>query len=345
MDSKLKNMNKILKILFVLLSITTTWAQERPHQERILARAGNEAFIDSNFVEAELKFRQSIALLDFDTNRYNMALSLLLQEKTKEAKKEFQVIAKKSENKALKSLCELNSGICVVKEDQKQALEHFKQALRHHPKNELARHNYWFLKMMMKNQPPQQDQDNQDQNNKDQNKNQENKEDQGDGNNKDQQNKDGKQEGDNKNKDEKKDQEGNSDQNKDDKDQSEDQKGDSEKEDDQKSDEQEKPSEKEEKPEQGEDSDEKNKDSEKGNDEGDEEKEKPENEGDNDADAPEENQEGAQDAGDPQEMEEGMSENTALRLLESIDREEEKTQKKIKAKLLKGKKKQTEKDW
>ncbi|MGB1296216.1 MAG: hypothetical protein ACPG6V_12125, partial [Flavobacteriales bacterium] len=174
-----KNIIYFITFLSICMSFNV-WAQM---EERGLTRTGNELVNDSLFVQAEAEYLKSIDALDFDTNRFNMAFAMMGQEKFDEAIDEWKAVAKSSENKTLQSLCHYNiGGIQVMKKENDKAIESYKQALRFQPKNELARHNYWFLKMV-KDQNPQQDQ-NQDQNsddsqdgeNSDDSKDQQNKE-------------------------------------------------------------------------------------------------------------------------------------------------------------------------
>jgi len=285
------------------------WAQM---EERGLTRTGNELVNDSLFVQAEAEYLKSIDVLDFDTNRFNMAFAMMGQEKFDEAIDEWKAVAKSSENKTLQSLCHYNiGGIQVMKKENDKAIESYKQALRFQPKNELARHNYWFLKMV-KDQNPQQDQ------NKDQNS-----DDSQDGENSD-----------------------------DSKDQQNKEKSDKEKSDKEKSDEQD--SEKDDdadKSNEDDDADKSNEedDADKSNEDEDAEKSNEDEESkDNqngESDDESNGEEGDESAGE-QPVEGELSKGDAIRLLESLDKEEDKTQKKIKLKLLKGKNNKTnEKDW
>ena len=335
------------------------WAQM---EERGLTRTGNELVNDSLFVQAEAEYLKSIDALDFDTNRFNMAFAMMGQEKFDEAIDEWKAVAKSSENKTLQSLCHYNiGGIQVMKKENDKAIESYKQALRFQPKNELARHNYWFLKMV-KDQNPQQDQ-NQDQNSDD-SQDGENSDD-----SKDQQNKE------------------NSDKEKSDKEKSDKEKSDDE--DSEKDDDADKSNEDEDadKSNEDEDADKSNEeddanksneeddanksnedeDAEKSNEDEDAEKSNEDEDADKsneDEDAEKSNEdeeskdnqngesddesngeEGEESAGE-QPVEGELSKGDAIRLLESLDKEEDKTQKKIKLKLLKGKNNKTnEKDW
>ncbi|MGB0868265.1 MAG: hypothetical protein ACPGSD_01595 [Flavobacteriales bacterium] len=372
-----KNIIYFITFLSICMSFNV-WAQM---EERGLTRTGNELVNDSLFVQAEAEYLKSIDALDFDTNRFNMAFAMMGQEKFDEAIDEWKAVAKSSENKTLQSLCHYNiGGIQVMKKENDKAIESYKQALRFQPKNELARHNYWFLKMV-KDQNPQQDQ-NQDQNSDD-SQDGENSDD-----SKDQQNKEN---SDKENSDKEKSDKEKSDKEKSDKEKSDEQ--DSEKDDDaDKSNEDEdadKSNEEDDadKSNEDEDADKSNEeddadksnedeDADKSNEEDDADKSNEDEDADksnedddadksnedDDADKSNEDEEakdnqngesddesngeeGEESAGE-QPVEGELSKGDAIRLLESLDKEEDKTQKKIKLKLLKGKNNKTnEKDW
>lgn len=316
----------------VLLTSIFAFGVQAQMKERGLTRKGNEFVKDSLFVMAEAEYLKSLDIHDFDTNRFNLAFAMLGQEKFDEAIEEWKSVESTSEDKVLKSYCMYNiGGALVMQKKNDEAIEKYKQALRYFPKNDVARHNYWLLKLM-KDQNPQQDQDQQ---NQDQNQDQQNKDqnqDQNGGQNQDQQNKD------QQNQDQKdKDQQDQQDQNQNDQGEGEGDKGQ------ENQDEQDKKSEDSE----GDESDDKS----------DEGKDENQNESGDKSDEEKSEEEKDGSGGDEEKQDEGQQPNEelkagelstgdALRLLESLDKEEDKTQEKVKAKLLKGKKrKKHDKDW
>jgi hypothetical protein len=361
-----------LQRLIFFLSIIPFWLFAQPKQELKLARQGNKALIDSNFVEAELLYRQSLDILDFDTNRYNLALALAHQKKYDKAIIEWEAVKKTSNNVVLQSFCDFNIGnsYFLMENEHKKALEAYKDALRSFPKNDMARHNYWLLKMMMdQNPPPQQDQNqNQDQNQDNQDNNQ-NKDDQKD-QNKGDQNDQGKDQKDRENsKDQGKDDQKTSDnKNEENSNSDQDQKDDSKKEDDSAEDKGRKDEDsKEGGDEKSSNSNEEDKDGENSKDDENAEDSK-EDENADDSSKSDEGEEKSEDDQNAEESQNGgenpqgaqnsdeqakageLSKGNALRLLESIDREEDKTRKKIKALMLKGAEKDKKnkakiKDW
>lgn len=320
--------NNIITYLILLTSVFCL-SLHAQMEERGLTRDGNDYLEDSLFVMAEAEYLKSLDIHDFDTNRFNMAFAMLGQEKFEDAIAEWESVEKSSDNKMLKSFCVYNiGGALAMQQKTDEALEKYKQALRYFPKNNVARHNYWFLKLI-KDQNPQQQQ-NEDQENKD-NKDQENKDQQDqDQDNQDQQNKDQ----------DKSDQEDSKDGDK--KEDSKD--GESE---DEKSEDEESEDEKEKDGESDEESEDEKSDEEKDGDKSDEESEEDADDKKDENGESDEEQDGEEGDSEGEEVKEGeLSTGDALRLLESLDKEEDKTQEKIKAKLLKGKKKKKhEKDW
>lgn len=311
--------NRIIKYIVLLTSIFSL-ASHAQMKERGLTRNGNDFVKDSLFVMAEAEYLKSLDIHDFDTNRFNMAFAMLGQEKFDEAIEEWESVEKTSDNKILKSYCAYNSGgALVMQKKNDEAIEKFKQALRYFPKNDLARHNYWLLKVV-KEQNPQQDQkqENQDQDKQDgDNKDQENQDQNSDQNNSDQDSKDGEKGED-----------------------SQDEKSEEDSKENESEEEKNKDGEPEEESE-DESEDEKNKDSESK-----EESEDEKSEDEKNKDGESENEEEGENGMGEEPKEGELSTGDALRLLESLDKEEDKTQEKVKAKLLKGKKgKKSEKDW
>ena len=319
--------NRIIKYIVLLTSVFCLGLHAQM-EERGLTRDGNDFVKDSLFVMAEAEYLKSLDIHDFDTNRFNMAFAMLGQEKFDEAIEEWKSVEKTTDNKLLKSFCVYNiGGALVMQQKNEDAIEEYKQALRYFPKNEMARHNYWLLKVL-KDQNPQQQQQDQDQN-QDQNKDQENQD--GGDQNKDQQNQDKDQSGDNsKDQNEDKSEGDNSDK------ESEDEKSEEEKNKDGESEDESK----EDKSEEEKDKDGESEDESKEN----ESEEDKSDQGDSEQDDEGKDEEGKNSGEQPVEGE--LSTGDALRLLESLDKEEDKTQEKVKAKLLKGKKsKKHEKDW
>ncbi|MGB0428257.1 MAG: hypothetical protein ACPGEC_04950 [Flavobacteriales bacterium] len=300
----MRQLHFYLGLVFSLLSFSSLAQME----ERSMTRKANASYQDSLFTKATLEYKQALEIHDFDTNRFNMAVSLFAEENTEEAIKEWELVEKKSDNKTLKSFCVYNKGLAQLKsEKQEEALESFKQALRYQPKNEMARHNYWFLKLLLDSQP-QQEQQNQD------NKDNQDKKDQ-----------------------DKKDQEQNQDQNKD----GDSENGDGDKKKDEKTEEKQKgdkDSEKEEKQEEKEDAED-NKEDEDG---------EKQDKKDEKADKNKAGEEEKEDQKEGENANAALSKAEALQLLEAIDESEDNTHKRIKAQMLKEQKRKAvnkEKDW
>lgn len=114
-----------------------------------------------------------------DAASLNVAHALLKEKKTEEAQQAYTKATQATKN-TVRSTAYTQLGVLATeKQQEKEALQYFKQALKENPRNEYARYNYELLKRKM--QQPQNNQDN-----KNQQKNQDNKEQQQD---KDQQNK------------------------------------------------------------------------------------------------------------------------------------------------------------
>lgn len=185
-------MSRIIIVTLLLISAVSVNAQ----QERKFIRQGNReynnAVIDSvttdttRYQDAEVDYRKA---LDKDPNNwnatYNLANSLLKQNKFEEATRQYQaVVGMENENKEDLAKAYHNLGNSQLKESKlDEAIESYKNSLRNNPSDYETKYNLAWAQNKKREQEQQQ-QDNQDQN-KDQNQDQdqENKE-------KDQQDKD-----------------------------------------------------------------------------------------------------------------------------------------------------------
>ena len=333
--------NTILTYIVLLTSIFSLGLYAQM-EERGLTREGNQLVKDSLYVLAEAEYLKSLDIQDFDTNRFNMAFAMLGQEKVDEAIEEWESVEKSSDNKLLKSFCAYNiGGVMLMQEKTDEALEQYKQALRYFPKNEAARHNYWLLKLM-KDQNPQQQQQNKDQQNKDQ----QDKNDQDNSENQDSENTSDSDDSEKSHEDEDE-EKSREDEDADKSNKDEDADKSNEDEDADESNEDEDADESNE----DEDADESNEDedADKSNEDEDADKSNEDEDADKSNDGDSEDEKEGDEEGESygEDVKEGeLSTGDALRLLESLDKEEDKTQEKVKAKLLKGKKrKKHEKDW
>ena len=168
-----------------------------------LLRSGDKSYDQQNYSKAEEDYRKAVNKDNSPKSNYNLGNAVYQQEKYKEAVKHFQTSAQNATNEGVKSKAFYNMGNAhlnayqkaegeEVKEKEqhlKDAIDSYKQALRHNPKDMDSKHN---LTMAMQQMRQQQQQKQQNQNKDKQDKSDDNKE---DDKNKQQENeKDGKQE-------------------------------------------------------------------------------------------------------------------------------------------------------
>lgn len=176
---------------FILLLVAAIVASAAPGQshastrkERRLITAGNEAYKQRNFADAQNLYQ---AALDENAASaealYNLGLSQIRQivniedtaadnkSKIDIARKNFQNVANLAKEKpGLAAKANLNLGNIEFKaKDFQKAIDYYKQALRIDPNDDKARKNLRIAQLNLKNQQNQQNQDQ----NKDQNKDQE----------------------------------------------------------------------------------------------------------------------------------------------------------------------------
>ncbi len=164
--------------------------------ERRFIREGNEQFRQNHYREAEILYRRALDVNpESEIAQYNEALTRLhLGADNAEANSELmanavetlQRLVNDSDNPQVAELSAYNLGnVAFTRQDLRNALNFYKQALRLNPSSETARENFRYVqKMIQDQQNQQQDQQKEDQQNQqDQNQQQQDQQDQ----NKDQQ--------------------------------------------------------------------------------------------------------------------------------------------------------------
>lgn len=140
----------------VLLINCSAVAQE----ERSLARKGNQAYKDEAYSEAEVKFRKSLKKgSDFNKARYNLANTLVKQERYKQAAEKFNQVVQNADNEDVKAKAYHNMGNAFLKAKKlDKSIKAYKNALRLNPQNEDARYNLSYALKKRKKQQKQQKQ-------------------------------------------------------------------------------------------------------------------------------------------------------------------------------------------
>ncbi len=316
---------KTYRYLFIIISfafLINVQAQEKKVKPdsviKELINKGLKAYDKADYTTAEIQFRQALSKEPLNAEAaYDLGLTETELDKNLEAARYFNKAAKQSQDPLLKAKSYFNEGdIWYQKKKYEKAVEAFKNALRNNPNDEEARYNLALAQQKLKQQQKKNKNKKNKQNkkNQQQNKNQNNKENQ----KKDQQKQNKQGNKDQKNKD-KQGQNKNKQNNKNQKDQNKKGKGDKKK--DQKG----KPKD-----------DQKNKN----------------NQNKNGQQKDQQNKQGGKERQQPQQGQ-GQKRKAQLtpqqvkQLLVALKNKENKTQKKVKAKILKGrgKKQKQDKDW
>jgi tetratricopeptide (TPR) repeat protein len=178
-------MMKKCYILSLLLLAGAGQALAQEKTERDYLRSGNKLYNDSLFIKAEVDYRKALEINPKSTDAmFNLANTLLMQQKAKEAMEQYQSVSKIEKDKDKLAQIFHNMGVILQSSKQyPQCIEAYKESLRNNPKDDETRYNLALAQKLLKDQ--QQDQQNQDQ----QQQQQEQKEDKQD-QNKDQQEQD-----------------------------------------------------------------------------------------------------------------------------------------------------------
>ena len=172
-------------ILSLLLCVGAGQALAQEKTDRDYLRSGNKLYNDSLFIKAEVDYRKALEINPKSTDAmFNLANTLLMQQKAKEAMEQYQSVSKIEKDKDKLAQIYHNMGVILQSGKQyPQCIEAYKESLRNNPKDDETRYNLALAQKLLKDQ--QQDQQNQDQ----QQQQQEQKEDKQD-QNKDQQEQD-----------------------------------------------------------------------------------------------------------------------------------------------------------
>ena len=178
-------MMKKCYILSLLLCVGAGQALAQEKTDRDYLRSGNKLYNDSLFIKAEVDYRKALEINPKSTDAmFNLANTLLMQQKAKEAMEQYESVSKIEKDKEKLAQIYHNMGVILQSGKQyPQCIEAYKESLRNNPKDDETRYNLALAQKLLKDQ--QQDQQNQDQ----QQQQQEQKEDKQD-QNKDQQEQD-----------------------------------------------------------------------------------------------------------------------------------------------------------
>ena len=176
-------MTKKFYILSLLLVASAVQVFAQQKTDRDYLRSGNKLFNDSLFIKAEVDYRKALEINPKSTDAmFNLANTLLMQQKAKEAMEQYESVSKIEKDKDKLAQIYHNMGVILQSSKQlPQCIEAYKESLRNNPKDNETRYNLALAQKQLKDQ--QQNQQNQDQQQQQQQKQEEEKQDQ----NKDQQ--------------------------------------------------------------------------------------------------------------------------------------------------------------
>ena len=176
-------MTKKLYILSLLLVASAGQVLAQQKTDRDYLRSGNKLYNDSLFIKAEVDYRKALEINPKSTDAmFNLANTLLMQQKAKEAMEQYESVSKIEKDKDKLAQIYHNMGVILQSSKQlPQCIEAYKESLRNNPKDDETRYNLALAQKQLKDQ-----QQNQQQNQDQQQQQQEQKEDKQD-QNKDQQ--------------------------------------------------------------------------------------------------------------------------------------------------------------
>ena len=156
-------MMKKCYILSLLLCVGAGQALAQEKTDRDYLRSGNKLYNDSLFIKAEVDYRKALEINPKSTDAmFNLANTLLMQQKAKEAMEQYQSVSKIEKDKDKLAQIYHNMGVILQSGKQyPQCIEAYKESLRNNPKDDETRYNLALAQKLLKDQ--QQDQQKQDQ--------------------------------------------------------------------------------------------------------------------------------------------------------------------------------------
>lgn len=167
-------------ITFALLLLAMTAQAQKAERDYI--RKGNRLFADSTFVDAEVNYRKALDVNPKSTvSMYNLANTLLAQNKVEEAMQQYVAASKLEKDKGNLAQIYHNMGVIFHgQKDLQKAIEAYKESLRNNPHDDETRYNLALAQKQLNEQQQQQEQnqnqEQQEQQQKEQEQQQENKE-------------------------------------------------------------------------------------------------------------------------------------------------------------------------
>ena len=168
-------------ITFALLLVAMTAQAQKAERDYI--RKGNRLFADSTFVDAEVNYRKALDVNPKSTvSMYNLANTLLAQNKVEEAMQQYVAASKLEKDKGNLAQIYHNMGVIFHgQKDLQKAIEAYKESLRNNPHDDETRYNLALAQKQLNEQQQQQQEQQQNQEQKEQQQNeqeqqQENKE-------------------------------------------------------------------------------------------------------------------------------------------------------------------------
>lgn len=160
----MKTIQYMLMALFMSLCAQTVDAQS----DRQFVRNGNKFYREQNYAKAEVEYRKALGKNASNTQAmYNLGCALLQQQKDSVAITQFETAGKTEKAHLRKAMAYHNIGvICQKRQLYAEAIEAYKESLRHNPNDNATRYNLALCKRLAKKQPPKNNNNNKNDKNK-----------------------------------------------------------------------------------------------------------------------------------------------------------------------------------
>ena len=155
-------MKRYIILIFMLLPMLALFAQKESRN----VNSGNKQYKKEKFVESEVEYRKGLEQNNssFSAN-FNLGDALYRQEKYEDAAEQFEkAVALAGDNKERIAAAHHNRGNSLLQTQKvAEAIDAYKEALRHNPEDHDTRYNLAYAKRMLQQQQQQQQQQHQQQ--------------------------------------------------------------------------------------------------------------------------------------------------------------------------------------
>lgn len=146
---------RILTYILAVWALTMCCQTVDAQSDRQYVRSGNKLYREQNYAKAETEYRKALVRNARNTQAmYNLGCALMSQQKDSAAIVQFERAGKSEGAKLRKAMSYHNIGVvCQKHQMYGEAIEAYKESLRHNPHDHETRYNLALCQRLLKKQP------------------------------------------------------------------------------------------------------------------------------------------------------------------------------------------------